>query len=159
MDQLWHDISHAYDTYILASGKEAQAIILLAFLGTFCIVRFITHAIKNERFGLHNINVKGTHIHHLVWGIFLLLITGYLGLAFSSRPAQDIVALFFGVGAALTLDEFALWLHLKDDYWSKAGRRSVDAVIIVATVLGLILLGFSFWINLGKAFGDFFGSL
>lgn len=154
MDQLWNDISNTYTEDILDAGKEAQLVILIAFLGTFCVVRFITHAIRDGKYGLGNIQIGGTHIHHLVWGILLLLITGYLGLAFQSRPAQDIVAFFFGIGAALTLDEFALWLHLRDDYWSKDGRRSVDAVIVTATVLGLILLGLNFWINLVKAIAD-----
>jgi len=57
----------------------------------------------------------------------------------------------FGVGAALTLDEFALWLHLKDVYWEQAGRRSIDAVILAATVCGLGVLGFGFWRELARA--------
>ncbi len=154
-----NDIANAYNTDIVKAGKEAQLIILVAFLGAFGVVRFITHSIRAQRFGLKNIDVKGRHIHHLVWGIFLLLITGYLGIAFSSRPAQDVVAFFFGIGAALTLDEFALWLNLKDDYWSKEGRRSVDAVIIAASIFGLVLLGFSFWVDITDSLGKFISFL
>lgn len=99
---------------------------------------------------LHDISIGGTHIHHLVWGIWLLLLTGYLAIAFGAFLPLEPIALFFGIGAALTLDEFALWLHLEDVYWSREGRWSVDVVIIVAVVLGLIMLGAPFWRDAGR---------
>jgi hypothetical protein len=66
---------------------------------------------------------------------------------------RNLLAVLFGVGAALTLDEFALWLNLEDVYWAKQGRSSVDAVIVFATLLGMILLGFSFWVDLVREIG------
>ena len=84
-----------------------------------------------------NVSVGGTHIHHLVWGILLLLIFGWLGIAVApDSPWREICAVMFGIGTGLTLDEFALWLNLKDVYWEKQGRRSIDAVIIAARDLG-----------------------
>ena len=85
----------------------------------------------------------GLHIHHLVFGIVLLLIAGFLGFALApNSPWTEILAVLFGVGAGLTLDEFALWLHLEDVYWAEEGRRSVDAVIIAALLAGLVIFGF-----------------
>ena len=151
-DRFTHDIATAYDRHIEATGKEAQFIILLAFLVTFAIVRLITHAIRRGRFGLRNIQTAGgLHIHHLVPGIILLLVSGYLGIGLHDRVPIELVALLFGIGAALTLDEFALWLHLEDVYWAKQGRDSIDAVVIVATLLALGLLGRPFFADVGRA--------
>ena len=89
--------------------------------------------------GLH---VGGRHIHHLVWGILILLAVGYAWLAEAgsgSSPSSIFVsrllAVLYGVGAALTLDEFALWLNLADVYWSPQGRESIDAVILFGAAL------------------------
>lgn len=82
----------------------------------------------------------GLHLHHLVWGIVLLLLSGFLRFSLDPRsPWTEILAAMFGIGAGLTLDEFALWVHLEDVYWSNEGRSSLDAVI-VATVIGLLVL-------------------
>lgn len=153
-----HDIAAAYDRHIEAAGKEAQFIILVAFLVTFGVVRLITHAIRRGRFGLRNIQTSGgLHIHHLVPGILLLLISGYLGIGLGDRVSTPFVALLFGIGAALTLDEFALWLHLEDVYWAKQGRDSIDAVIIMATLLAIGVLGHPFFTVAGRAFGRMLG--
>ena len=80
------------------------------------------------------------HVHHRVWGILLVLVVGLLAFRFRpDSPWVEVLATLFGVGAALALDEFALWLHLEDVYWSEEGRKSVDAVMIAA-VFGLVLL-------------------
>ncbi|MGH2714007.1 MAG: hypothetical protein ACRDM7_09030 [Thermoleophilaceae bacterium] len=84
----------------------------------------------------------GLHVHHLVFGIVLLLLTGF-GLALQApSPWLEILSAGFGIGAGLTLDEYALWLHLEDVYWAEQGRRSVDAVIVAAIIGGLLLMGF-----------------
>jgi hypothetical protein len=80
-----------------------------------------------------------------VWGIVLMLLAGFISLTPIDSPWREIMAVLFGIGAGLTLDEFALWLRLKDVYWAEEGRQSVDAVIIAATLGGLILVvGFPF---------------
>jgi hypothetical protein len=159
MEQLLNDIGAAWQRDIIDGHKQPQVVLLVTFLVTFAIVRFITHSIRDHRFTriFHNMSAGGTHLHHLVPGIILMMISGYLLVAlpqpeFSKEP----LAFFFGIGLALTLDEFALWLHLQDDYWSKQGRQSVDAVVIVATILALGVLGLDFWIDLGEIIVDLF---
>jgi hypothetical protein len=95
-----------------------------------------------------NVSVGGTHIHHLVWGILLLLFFGWIGIAVDpDSPWREVAAVMFGIGTGLTLDEFALWLNLKDVYWEKQGRRSIDAVIIALAISGMVLVGFRGWIS------------
>jgi hypothetical protein len=78
----------------------------------------------------------------------LLLIAGYVGVTVApDSPWHEVLAILFGIGTGLTLDEFALWLNLKDVYWSQQGRRSIDAVIIAATVTGMVLVGFTAWVD------------
>jgi len=121
-------------------------------------VRWITYQIHTRPSGLfRDISVGGHHIHHLVWGIFLILITGYLMLAFDAPRLRDGLALLFGIGAALTLDEFALWLRLEDVYWRKEGRWSVDVAIIVAAILALALIGWPFWRDIELEIRHLFG--
>jgi len=86
----------------------------------------------------------GVHLHHLVWGIGLLLVSGFLGLVTArTSPWHEILSGLFGVGAGLTLDEFALWVYLRDVYWTEEGRASFDAVVVAALLGGLIVLGFA----------------
>src|SRR2546421_6232369 len=101
---------------------------LAAFIVTFAVTRLVVRAIRSGRGPFGNVEVDGLHIHHLVPGIFLLLITGTLEFALIPHGTlRLVIAGGFAVGAALTLDEFALWLHLNDVYWSDQGRVSVDA--------------------------------
>ena len=161
-DRFVRDVGGAYDRHIVDTGKEAQAVILASFLVTFMTVRLITHAIRAGRFRrvLHNLSTPGgTHLHHLVPGIILLLVTGYVGIGVAPTDHRSWQAAFFGVGAALTLDEFALWLNLQDVYWARQGRDSIDAVIVATTVLALGILGWSFWADLGRAIGRVVGVL
>ena len=71
-----------------------------------------------------------------------MMVAGTISFAgFATSPLYEICALFFGIGIGLTIDEFALWVHLDDVYWSEEGRRSIDATVIAASALGLVLLG------------------
>jgi hypothetical protein len=80
--------------------------------------------------------LHGTHVHHLNYGIFLMsIVAGYLLFRRPQGMAAERVAIGYGVSLALTFDEFGMWLHLGGSYWQRA---SVDAVIVVAAVLGLI---------------------
>jgi hypothetical protein len=97
--------------------------------------------------------VGGRHIHHLVWGILLLLITGHATLAEVGTKATPgsiflsrLLSIGYGVGAALTLDEFALWLNLDAmAYWSKQGRESIDVVVLFGTLLAITTWGAPLW--------------
>ncbi len=84
----------------------------------------------------------GLHVHHLVFGIVLMLIAGFVLALQPGSPWLEIMAAGFGIGAGLTLDEYALWLHLEDVYWEEEGRRSVDALVVAALIGGLVLMGF-----------------
>jgi hypothetical protein len=115
---------------------------VLAFLVTFLVTRFITRAIRTGRGPFRDASVGGVHVHHEVYGIFLLLGTGTLEFTYQPGPPWvQVLAVLFGAGAALTLDEFALWLHLEDVYWSRQGRSSIDAVLVALVVGGLLLVG------------------
>ncbi len=132
------------------SGRAATLWLLFGFVVTFALTRWITVTIRRrgERNAgkpstgskIKDVHIGGVHVHHQVWGILLVLLTGLLELRFRpGSPWLEVLALLFGVGAALALDEFALWLHLEDVYWSDKGRKSIDAVLI-AVVVGLALL-------------------
>jgi hypothetical protein len=88
------------------------------------------------------VSESGVHVHHLVFGIVTMMIAGTIGFTvLGDAPWTEICALAFGVGAGLTIDEFALWVYLEDVYWSEEGRVSIDATVIAAALMGLILLG------------------
>lgn len=107
-------------------------------------MRGITHLIRAGIGPFHNVSSGGLHIHHLVWGILLLLVVGYIWLieaGSGSNLLSSITAIGYGVGAALALDEFALWLNLQDVYWTGPGRESIDAVVIFAAGLSAGIWG------------------
>jgi hypothetical protein len=125
-----------------APGRGVLAWMLVAFVVTFLVTRVITRMIRAHRGPFHNLRLGTVHVHHEVYGIFLMLVTGALGFAYQPpSPWLKVLAVAFACGAALTLDEFALWLRLKDVYWTTEGRTSVDAVLVTATIGGLLLLG------------------
>ena len=120
------------------SKRLSQLLVLVSFLITFGVVRVITFLQKENL--LPNQNPL-FHLHHLVPGIFLVLISGYLGISFwANHKIRMLMAILFGVGAALTIDEFALWIYLRDVYWAKEGRASVDAVVVVILILSIAFL-------------------
>ena len=151
MDHILFDVlPDLYHRHIVAAGKQPQFFVLLAFLTTFVFARVLTYTMRSGRIRfIRSVRARGTHIHHLVPGILLLLVAGYLGVAID-RSHIEIVAIMFGIGAALTLDEFALWIHLRDVYWEREGRRSIDVVIITATILGIFVIGGQFFVEVAK---------
>ena len=107
-------------------------------------MRAITHLIRANVGPFHNVSTGGLHIHHLVWGILLLLVVGYVWLievGTGSNWIASVSAVAYGAGAALALDEFALWLNLQDVYWTNAGRQSIDAVVIFISALSVGIWG------------------
>lgn len=154
VDRFFSDLEQAYQTHIEAAGKEYHFLILVAFLLSWGFIRTSAHMIRAQvSWWPGTVETKGgTHIHHLVWGILLLLTTGYLGLSFDlGTPWIELVAIGFGIGMGLTLDEFALWLNLQDVYWSAKGRQSIDAVVVTTCLLLITLLGLQFWIDVHEA--------
>ena len=116
----------------------------VSFFITFLGVRTLTFCIHHSLGPFHDIAMGGRHIHHLVWGILILLLVGYGwlveigdGSSAGSIVMGRLMALLYGAGAALTLDEFALWLNLRDVYWAREGRASIDAVILFGALLSI----------------------
>ena len=137
-------LSELYRFHFKSERRERLFLASLGFLITFGIVRGITAMIRAGAGPLHNVSAGGLHIHHLVWGILLLLLVGYLWLSelgVGSSWVASLSAIAFGVGAALTLDEFALWLNLHDVYWEGQGRESIDAVLLFASLLSAGIWG------------------
>jgi hypothetical protein len=116
-----------------------------SFFVTFLFVRLLVASITHHIGPFGYVQVGGRHIHHLVWGILLLLITGYATLAEAGQGdtpisilVSRILAIGYGIGAALTLDEFAIWLNLDAlAYWSKQGRESIDAIALFGSLLAV----------------------
>ena len=142
------DLRALYHKHFGDRRKERQLFSTGAFFVTFAAVRGITHAIRAERGPFKNITPGGRHIHHMTFGITGLLTVGYLWLleigTNEQRRASLVTSTVYGSGAALTLDEFALWLNLEDDYWNKQGRESIDAVALFGSLLVLSVLGKGF---------------
>src|SRR5689334_16233288 len=152
---LWRDLRRIYTFHFRAERRQRLFLASLSFLITFAIVRGITAMIRAGVGPFHNVSAGGTHIHHLVWGILLLIVVGYVWLlevGVGSSWIASITATAFGVGAALTLDEFALWLNLSDVYWERQGRESIDAVLIFAGLLSAGVWGWPFFRDLAYLF-------
>lgn len=125
--------------------------LLLASVGfflTFACVRALTWSIHNNIGPFHDVEMGGRHIHHLVWGITLLLAVGFGWLVEVGTGSSDgtilvsrLMSLLYGVGAALTLDEFALWLNLRDVYWAREGRASIEVALMFGSLLAIGAFG------------------
>lgn len=120
----------------------------LGFFLAFALARTFAHAVRNKVGPFRNLSTGGTHVHHSYWGIVALLGMGYAWLLeigtgrTGSRHGMRAMALLYGAGAALTLDEYALWLKLQndykireDEYWQGGGRKSVYAVLMFGSSL------------------------
>jgi hypothetical protein len=125
-------------------GRESGFLVLLAFLVSFLFIRTSARLMRSPKvpWWPGSVEAGGVHIHHMVWGISLLLASGFTAFVSDlDAPWWQITAIAFGIGAGLTLDEFALWLRLRDVYWSQEGRESIDAVIVCALLGGLVVVG------------------
>jgi len=134
----------------------------VSFAITFVGVRLLVVMIRHGKGPFNWVLVGGQHIHHLVWGILILLLVGYGWLADVGRSdtplsilLSRLMAASYGVGAALTLDEFALWLSLDPNaYWSHEGRLSIDAVILFGSLLSIGAWGAPFFRGLHRLWDD-----
>lgn len=132
--------------HIRETRRRRLLLATFSFGVTFAFTRALTWSIHNHIGPFHDVHIGGRHIHHLVWGILGLLGIG-LAWVLELGEGEDRLSVFFGrflsllygACAALTLDEFALWLNLEDVYWAKEGRESIDAVIIFASLLLTVL--------------------
>ncbi|HLJ79245.1 MAG TPA: hypothetical protein VKT75_17640 [Acidobacteriaceae bacterium] len=121
----------------------------VSFFITFLFVRLLVEAIRHHVGPFGFVMMRGRHIHHLVWGILLLLVAGYLEVGEMGTRATPtgifmsrLISIMYGMGAALTLDEFALWLNLDPNaYWNREGRESIDAIILFGALLAVSTWG------------------
>jgi hypothetical protein len=129
----------------LAAAAQAPLFCLLAaFLVTFLLTRGVTCLIRAGRGIFADLSMGALHLHHMLWGVGLVLVCGTYEFAFDpSEPWNVLPAVGFGAGAALVLDEFALMVYLRDVYWSDEGRRSIDAVITMSVLLGMLAIPFA----------------
>ncbi|WP_054814296.1 hypothetical protein [Nocardia arizonensis] len=131
---------------VIAQGRLPLLCFLLGFIVGFLFIRISVRLIRKQvRWWPGNLRAGSVHIHHMVFGVILVLGSG-LGMVAVYDSADNLtascLAAAFGVGAALVLDEFALIYYLRDVYWEEQGRTSVDAVFVALAVTGLLLLGF-----------------
>lgn len=151
-DWFLHRVAHWFSQDIVHGGRLPLLCCLVAFILTFFVtrtfVRFIRHRVER---GLparwwqpRNVHIGGVHIHHVTFGVVLVMISGLTLVTLSDNgqePENTVSAIIFGIGAALVLDEYALILHLSDVYWEEDGRSSVDAVFAAVAVAGLLIMG------------------
>jgi hypothetical protein len=143
-------------------GDRPRRRLFLASLGffiSFTIARSLAYVNFHKIGPFHDIYIGGRHIHHLVWGILLLLAVGFgwlvevgTGADQSSIVVSRLFSFLYGAGAALTLDEFALWLNLEDVYWARQGRASIDAIILFGSLLLVAIWGGRFFQALLREF-------
>jgi hypothetical protein len=179
-------LKRVYEHRFQESRRERLFLASLGFFTTVLVVRALTLAIRHDIGPFHDVSpvgiahnaagrdgflhpasasrsvrsMRGRHIHHLVWGILLLLLVGYLwlievgtGAVSSTQWTGRLMSMLFGVAAALTLDEFALWLNLRDVYWEREGRENFEALGLFAGLLALGIFGRAFWTGIARELG------
>jgi hypothetical protein len=136
-----------WNDQIVAEEKQGLFLVLVGFIVSFAFIRMSTRLMRSPKVPWWPgsvVSESGVHLHHLVFGIVTMMASGAIGFTvLGDSPWMEICALAFGVGAGLTIDEFALWVYLEDVYWAEEGRVSIDATVIAAAAMGLILLGFA----------------
>jgi hypothetical protein len=154
-----------YTQQLAESRRERLFLAAVGFFVGVLVVRGITIAIHNDIGPFHDVSMRGRHIHHLVWGILLLLLVGYgwligigTGRSDSRRWLGRLMSMLYGVAAALTLDEFALWLNLKDVYWQRQGRESFEAMGLFGALLIAGISGGPFFRGVTRKLLQLFGA-
>lgn len=132
-----------YHDQIVEPGKQPIFLLLVGLVASFGFIRLSTRMIRAKvRWWPGNVSASGTHLHHELFGVVVMLVAGTLGFAVRTvTPWRELLALLFGIGAGLVLDEFALLLHLEDVYWTEQGRASIDAVVVGTIGTLVIVLG------------------
>lgn len=136
-------MGHWWYRNIVEPGKLPLLLALASFVLTFLVTRTIARLIRAGKGPFRNITPGGIHVHHVVPGVALMVLGGFIGIAGDRKGfGAGVAAVLFGMGVGLVLDEFALILHLDDVYWSEEGTKSVEIVLITAALVALVLGGF-----------------
>ncbi|HEX6753110.1 MAG TPA: hypothetical protein VF093_05945 [Solirubrobacterales bacterium] len=132
---------------LVEHDEQGLFLVLAGFVLSFAFIRMSTRLMRSPKVPWWPgsvVSESGVHLHHLVFGIVTMMVAGTLGFStLGASPWVEICAFAFGIGAGLTIDEFALWVYLDDVYWAEEGRSSIDATVIAAAGMVLLLLGFS----------------
>jgi hypothetical protein len=132
---------------VVGEHRDGIFLVLVGFILSFAFIRMSTRLMRSPRVSWWPgsvVSESGVHLHHLVFGIVTMMVAGTLGFStLGASPWIEICAFAFGIGAGLTIDEFALWVYLDDVYWAEEGRSSIDATVIAAAGMVLLLLGFT----------------
>lgn len=150
-------VGELFHRHVRDRPKRRLFLVAIGFFVTFAVARSMAFAAARNIGPFHYVYIRGTHIHHLVWGVLILLVVGFCwliemgtGTKSSSLFASRLMSLLYGIGAALTLDEFALWLNLDEEvYWTHEGRASLDAVLLFGAALLIGIWGRDFLKALG----------
>ena len=137
-------ITDFWNDQLVEHGRQYLFLLFVGFLGSFGFIRLSTRLMRSPRvpWWPGSIESGGLHVHHMVFGIVLMMAAGVMGYALLETGFwYEVSALLFGIGIGLTIDEFALWLYLRDVYWADEGRSSVDATLIAVALIALILIG------------------
>jgi hypothetical protein len=138
-------ISDFWNDQLVDHGRQYLFLVFVGFIGSFGFIRLSARLMRSPRVPWWPgsvVSESGVHLHHLVWGIAAMMGAGVISFALLDTGWwYEVCAVVFGIGMGLTIDEFALWIHLDDVYWSREGRSSIDASFIAAAFMGLILVG------------------
>lgn len=145
-------VGELFHQHVPDRPKRRLLLAVVGFFSTFAVARLAAFLASRNIGPFRYVYIGGTHVHHLVWGIFLLLAVGFgwllevgTGSRGTSLFASRLMSLLYGVGAALTLDEFAIWLDIKEGiYWARRDRISLDAVVLFGALLLIGLWGRDF---------------
>jgi len=148
-------LRRVYKEELAETRRERLFLASVGFFTTVMVVRSLTFAIHHDIGPFHDVSMRGRHIHHLVWGILLLMLVGYswlleigTGAVGTSQWLGRLTSMVYGVAAALTLDEFALWLNLRDVYWEREGRESFEAMAGFGSLLAIGIYGRTFFLGI-----------
>lgn len=137
--------SDFWQDQLVDNNQQAVFLMLVGFLGSFIFIRISTRIMRSDKVSWWPgsvVSEGGVHVHHLVFGIVTMMAAGTAAFAtLGYSPWFEVFALIFGIGVGLTIDEFALWVHLEDVYWAEEGRRSIDATVIAVLCIALIMFG------------------
>ncbi|MGA7398350.1 MAG: hypothetical protein WBW62_12975, partial [Solirubrobacterales bacterium] len=134
-----------WQNQLVEHNQQAVFLMLVGFLGSFIFIRISTRIMRSDKVSWWPgsvVSESGVHVHHLVFGIVTMMAAGTAAFAtLGDSPWFEVFAFIFGIGVGLTIDEFALWVHLDDVYWAEEGRRSIDATVIAVVCIALLLFG------------------